>query len=34
MCLGLVLVAIGWFYQRVLFRRERPLEMPATQSGA
>jgi uncharacterized membrane protein len=21
-CLGLVLVAIGWFYQRVLFRRQ------------
>ncbi len=21
MCLGLVLVAIGWFYQRILFRR-------------
>jgi uncharacterized membrane protein len=24
MCLGLVLVAIGWFYQRVLFRRQMP----------
>ena len=25
-CLGLVLVAIGWFYQRVLFRRQKPPE--------
>jgi uncharacterized membrane protein len=24
MCLGLVLVAIGWLYQRILFRRQRP----------
>jgi uncharacterized membrane protein len=32
-CLGLVLVAIGWFYQRVLFRRERPSEAPVTLSG-
>jgi uncharacterized membrane protein len=24
MCLGLVLVAIGWFYQRILFRRRAP----------
>ena len=23
MCLGLVLVAIGWLYQRILFRRQR-----------
>jgi uncharacterized membrane protein len=23
-CLGLVLVAIGWFYQRILFRRQSP----------
>ena len=23
-CLGLVLVAIGWFYQRILFRRQAP----------
>jgi uncharacterized membrane protein len=22
MCLGLVLVAIGWLYQRILFRRQ------------
>jgi uncharacterized membrane protein len=34
MCLGLVLVAIGWFYQRVLFRREKPSDAPVTQSGA
>ena len=24
MCLGLVLVAIGWLYQRILFRRQTP----------
>jgi len=29
MCLGLVLVAIGWFYQRVLFRRQVPPAVPA-----
>ncbi len=23
-CLGLVLVAIGWLYQRILFRRQAP----------
>jgi len=28
-CLGLVLVAIGWLYQRVLFRRQKPPEAPA-----
>ncbi len=33
MCLGLVLVAIGWFYQRVLFRRQRPETEPAAQPG-
>jgi uncharacterized membrane protein len=33
MCLGLVLVAIGWLYQRVLFRRQRP-PAPAAQPGA
>jgi uncharacterized membrane protein len=35
-CLGLVLVAIGWFYQRVLFRRQKPPEAqaPVTQPGA
>ena len=34
MCLGLVLVAIGWLYQRVLFRRQRPPATPVTQPGA
>jgi uncharacterized membrane protein len=35
MCLGLVLVAIGWLYQRILFRKETPPRaMPAAQSGA
>jgi uncharacterized membrane protein len=33
MGLGLVLVAIGWLYQRVLFRRQRPPAAPATQPG-
>ena len=35
-CLGLVLVAIGWIYQRVLFRRQRPAVegAPVTQPGA
>ncbi len=28
-CLGLVLVAIGWLYQRILFRRQSPAPMPA-----
>ena len=32
-CLGLVLVAIGWLYQRILFRRQSPPPMPA-QSAA
>jgi uncharacterized membrane protein len=32
--LGLVLVAIGWLYQRVLFRRQRPPAAPVTQPGA
>ena len=30
-CLGLVLVAIGWLYQRILFRRQAP--QPAAQPG-
>jgi uncharacterized membrane protein len=35
MCLGLVLVAIGWLYQRILFRRQpSPPAMPVAQSGA
>jgi uncharacterized membrane protein len=34
MCLGLVLVAIGWLYQRILFRKETPLPAsPVAQSG-
>jgi uncharacterized membrane protein len=32
MCLGLVLVAIGWLYQRILFRR-RPAAPPAMPSS-
>jgi uncharacterized membrane protein len=34
MCLGLVLVAIGWLYQRILFRRQAPPPVPAAQPGA
>ena len=34
MGLGLVLVAIGWLYQRVLFRRQPPPAAPVTQPGA
>ena len=33
MGLGLVLVAIGWLYQRVLFRRQRPPAAAVTQPG-
>ncbi|HMM92643.1 DUF2339 domain-containing protein [Bradyrhizobium sp.] len=34
MCLGLVLVAIGWLYQRILFRRQAlPPVAPATSAG-
>ncbi len=29
MCLGLVLVAIGWLYQRILFRRQPAPQVPA-----
>jgi uncharacterized membrane protein len=32
MCLGLVLVAIGWLYQRILFRRQAP--PPEAPTGA
>jgi uncharacterized membrane protein len=32
MCLGIVLVAIGWLYQRILFRRQIP--PPAPQASA
>ena len=32
MCLGLVLVAIGWLYQRILFRRQAsPLPAAASE---
>src|SRR3984957_11418583 len=34
MCLGLVLVAIGWLYQRILFRKGTPPAVPAAQPGA
>lgn len=34
MCLGLVLVAIGWLYQRILFRRQAPPPAPALQPEA
>ena len=34
MCLGLVLVAIGWLYQRILFRKGTPPPVPAAQPGA
>ena len=35
MCLGLVLVAIGWLYQRILFRRQAAAPpTPAAQPGA
>jgi len=35
MCLGLVLVAIGWLYQRILFRKQAPPQAaPAAQPGA
>jgi uncharacterized membrane protein len=35
-CLGLVLVAIGWLYQRLLFRRRpaAPPAVPAPSSGS
>jgi uncharacterized membrane protein len=33
MCLGLVLVAIGWLYQRILFRRQAPQPAPVAQPG-
>jgi uncharacterized membrane protein len=34
MCLGLVLVAIGWLYQRILFRRQAPPAAPVAEPGA
>ena len=33
MCLGLVLVAIGWLYQRILFRRQSRPPAPVAASG-
>ena len=33
MCLGLVLVAIGWLYQRILFRRRQPPPVAAPEPG-
>ncbi len=33
MCLGLVLVAIGWLYQRILFRKQATPPDPAAQPG-
>jgi uncharacterized membrane protein len=33
MCLGLVLVTIGWLYQRILFRRQAPSPAPVAQQG-
>ena len=32
MCLGLVLVAIGWLYQRILFRRRARRSAGASRS--
>lgn len=34
MCLGLVLVAIGWLYQRILFRRQAAAAPPAAPAGS
>jgi uncharacterized membrane protein len=35
MCLGLVLVAIGWLYQRILFRRQAAAAVaPAAPTGS
>ena len=33
MCLGVVLMAIAWLYQRILFRRQAPPPAPALQPG-
>jgi uncharacterized membrane protein len=33
MCLGLVLVAIGWLYQRILFRRQAAAASPVAPGG-
>ena len=34
MCLGVVLVAIGWLYQRILFRRQAPPPAPSAHREA
>jgi uncharacterized membrane protein len=34
MCLGVVLIAIAWLYQRILFRRQSPPPAPVAQPGA
>jgi uncharacterized membrane protein len=34
MCLGVVLMAIAWLYQRILFRRQTPPSVPVVQPGA
>jgi uncharacterized membrane protein len=35
MCLGLVLVAIGWLYQRILFRKQAATPLaPAAPTGS
>jgi uncharacterized membrane protein len=34
MCLGVVLMAIAWLYQRILFRRQAPPPVPAAETGA
>jgi uncharacterized membrane protein len=33
-CLGVVLIAIAWLYQRILFRRPTPPAASVAQSGA
>jgi uncharacterized membrane protein len=34
MCLGVVLMAIAWLYQRILFRRQAPPPVPVVETGA
>jgi hypothetical protein len=34
MCLGVVLMAIAWLYQRILFRRQAPPPVPVAETGA
>lgn len=33
MCLGVVLMAIAWLYQRILFRRQAPQPVPIAETG-